>query len=85
MSALRGAVRNFEGLVEELHAVEVTERVLRRAGALAQSLHLRGYDAVHLASAELVQDGDLVVAAGDGVLRRAAQELGLSVANLTSP
>jgi hypothetical protein len=78
-------VRNFEDLVDELDAVEVAAELVRRAGALAEKLGLRGYDGIHLASAEAVNDRDLVVATGDRALLQAARALGLRVANLDKP
>ena len=62
--------------------VEVTTELVRRAGALAESLGLRGYDAIHLASAEAVNDHDFVMATRDRALLQAARSLGLGVANL---
>jgi predicted nucleic acid-binding protein len=79
---LRDAVHQVEDLINDVDKVEVTDGLVRRAGALTQTLHLRGYDAVHLASAELVRQDDLVVATNDRALRAASQDLGLSVANL---
>jgi uncharacterized protein len=79
---LRSAVRGLEDLVSHLDVVEVTDQVVRRAGTLVESLSLRGYDAIHVASAELLDDADLVVAAGDEHVARAARTLGLGSANL---
>jgi len=79
------AVRDLDALVDELDFVEVTEQIVRRAGSLAESLALRGYDAVHLASAELLNEPDLVLAAGDGQLRAAAGRLHIAVAQLEVP
>jgi predicted nucleic acid-binding protein len=79
---LRDAVHQVENLINDVDMVEVTDDLVRRAGALAQTLHLRGYDAVHLASAELVRQDDLVMATNDQTLRAASKDLGLSVANL---
>lgn len=76
------AVSDLDGLVSNLDFVEVTEVLVRRAGELAETLALRGYDAVHLASAELLADPDLVLAAGDGQLRKAAKQLQMAVAEL---
>lgn len=76
------AVGELDSLVAELDTVEVTGPLVRRAGTLAEHLALRGYDAVHLASAELVDDPDLVFAAGDGHLRSAARQLRMAVADL---
>jgi predicted nucleic acid-binding protein len=80
---LRRAVENFESLYRQLDLVEVTERLVRESGSLAEQFALRGYDAVHLASARLVQDPDLVLAAGDANLLCAAQALGIATARLT--
>ena len=79
---LRDAVSGLESLVADLDMVEATDRLIRRAGELAESFGLRGYDPVHLASAELANDADLVVAAGDHSLLQAAKTLGLGIANL---
>lgn len=80
---LREAVDNFESLHDQLDVIEVTERIIREAGGLAEQLSLRGYDAVHLASARLVDDAEMVLAAGDQSLLVAAQAIGLSTADLT--
>jgi predicted nucleic acid-binding protein len=48
--------------------------------ALAETFGLRGHDAAHLASAELLKDRDLVLAAGDKALIQAAKTLGIGVA-----
>lgn len=80
---LREAVDNFENLHDQLDVIEVTERLIREAGGLAEQLSLRGYDAVHLASARLVDDAEMVLAAGDQSLLVAAQAVGLSTADLT--
>ena len=79
---LRTAVQDFESLHELLDIVEVTENLVRDAGSLAQEFALRGYDAVHLASAQLVRDPDLVLASGDQHLLTAAQALGMATSNL---
>lgn len=80
---LREAVDNFESLHDQLDMIEVTEGLIREAGDLAEQMNLRGYDAVHLASARLVDDAEMVLAAGDHSLLVAAQAIGLSTADLT--
>ena len=80
---LREAVDNFESLHDQLDVIEVTERLIREAGGLAEQLSLRGYDAVHLASARLVDDAETVLAAGDQSLLVAARAIGISTADLT--
>ncbi|MGH9294201.1 MAG: type II toxin-antitoxin system VapC family toxin [Acidimicrobiales bacterium] len=79
------AVFDLDGLVGDLDLVEVTGDLVRRAGALADTAALRGYDAVHLAPAELLNDTDLVLAAGDRQLRDAARGLHITVAELEAP
>jgi hypothetical protein len=81
-ASLRDAVRTFEDLVQQLDAVEVTAELVHRAGTLAEQMRLRGYDAIHLASAEAVSDPEVVVATVDRALHHAARSLGLGVANL---
>ena len=56
----------------------------RRAGDLAEQHGLRGYDAVHLASAEAVADPDTVFVAADARLLDAAGALGVMAAPLRS-
>jgi uncharacterized protein len=51
--------------------------VIEAAGSLAASHALRGYDAVHCASAMAVFDIDLVGVAGDRCLLDAWHDLGL--------
>jgi predicted nucleic acid-binding protein len=79
---LRAAVEDFEALHDQLDMVEITEGLVRGAGALAEQFDLRGYDAVHLASARLVNDREVVLAAGAQSLLGAARAVGLATANL---
>lgn len=60
--------------------VELTGTVERHAGQLAGKHALRGADAVHLASALVIGDPDLVVAVWDRRLHAGAQEAGALVA-----
>ncbi len=79
---LTTAVRDFESLYGQLDIVEVTPELVHDAGSLAERFALRGYDAVHLASAQLIHDPDLVLAAGDLGLLEAAQALGIATSML---
>jgi len=79
---LSTAVTGLESLDRQLDHIEVTAHLAARAGELAESAALRGYDAVHLAAAESVADTELVVVAGDLALRSAAHTLGLAIATL---
>ena len=79
---LRRTVGELSNLVEQLDHVEITEHLAYSAGELAEKHSLRGYDAVHLAAAELAADEDLVLVAGDGELLRAAATIGLNTARI---
>jgi predicted nucleic acid-binding protein len=70
--ALRQAVRELDAIGDELHVIELDRDLAHSAGELAERRSLRGYDAVHLAAALAVEDPDLVVAAWDDDLARAA-------------
>lgn len=76
----REAEESALGLLEELwgevQVVEVGDRLARRAATLARRYALRGYDAVHCASAERFE-GDVIAASGDRHLLQVWRELGL--------
>lgn len=80
---LAPARRAFEQLCTGVDLVGAEPDLLRRAGDLAEERALRGYDAVHLASAEAVGDRELVFVCADRRLVQAAGALGLDVARLT--
>jgi predicted nucleic acid-binding protein len=69
----------FQSLHRELLIVGIDKPLAHHAGQLAEDHALRGYDAVHLASA-LVLDGDVVLVTWDGELRRAAIQSGCGLA-----
>jgi uncharacterized protein len=77
---LRTAVRSFDDHYAQLDLVEVSEPLAYQAGELAEQHELRGYDAVHLAAALLIDDPDLVLAASDLDLLAAATASGLATA-----
>jgi predicted nucleic acid-binding protein len=77
---LRTAVRSLDDLYTQLDLVEVSERLAHQAGELAERRELRAYDAVHLAAALLIDDPELVLAAGDLELLAAATASGLATA-----
>ena len=68
----------------EINYLEITASVAESGGALAQAHELRGYGAVHLASAALANDDELVFVTGDHNLGSAAQAIGISVAVTTT-
>jgi predicted nucleic acid-binding protein len=72
----------LDRLWSELDIVEVYEDLVRRAASLANDFGLRVYDAVHCASAEQVDDEELVAAAGDHALLDAWLSLGLAVSDI---
>lgn len=81
--ALRSVTRRtLEGLWHNLDVIEVTPTLAQAAGDLAEQHGLRGYDAVHLASA-LVVPADVLVSA-DGDLLTVAASVGLHVIDARS-
>ncbi len=73
----RAAVDGLGTLWLEVDAIELTEALAMRAGELAEIFALRGYDAVHLASAEAIADSDTTLVTADEDLASAAASLGL--------
>lgn len=71
----------FEADWKAVNAILPDERILRRAGELAERFGLRGYDSVHLAAAESLRLGPgsdlLSFASFDERLNRSASDLGL--------
>lgn len=61
----------------DLDVIDVIESLARRAGELAELCALRGYDAIHLASAEAILDDGDVMVVSDTRLAEAAATIGL--------
>lgn len=78
-NTLRSAVRAIDGLYAELRVIGVDDALARSAGELAELHGLRGYDAVHLASAISVEDPGLVTVTWDHDLAGAAVACGYAV------
>lgn len=77
---LAETVASLDDLYAHLDRIDVDDRLVRRAGGLAEAFGLRGYDAVHLASAEqFAADESAVLVSGDRALSAAATSLGLAV------
>jgi predicted nucleic acid-binding protein len=74
------AVAELGALNAELVIVGVDEALARRAGELADERALRGYDAVHLASALALGLGETILVTWDRDLSDAAVGAGLAVA-----
>lgn len=77
----RRAVDSLDDLWRDFRIIEVDETVTRRAAELADRHALRGYDAVHCASAERIDAPDLVVASGDKDVLAACTGLDLATAH----
>jgi uncharacterized protein len=60
-----------------LDIVDVDQALAERAAELAVSHRLRSLDALHLAAALTLPDGDVTFATWDGCLHRAARQEGL--------
>lgn len=71
-------LRLLDRMWSEFEVAEVDDVVVTRAAALAHELALRGYDAVHCASAEQIDDDDVVVASGDRQLLDVWAKLGMA-------
>jgi hypothetical protein len=78
-----GTARSLDvsrGLLGEVEALPLDEPLAVWAGDVAATLGLRGADAVHLATYELVEGQSTVLVTADGDLARAALTLGHAVA-----
>ncbi len=73
------SLEHFEAMHGELWVVGVDTALARYAGELAEELGLRGYDAVHLASA-LALGADTTLITWDADLARAGARLGCGIA-----
>ena len=78
-ATLRRAVDRIEDLCSELEVIGLDANLARSAGNLAEAHGLRGYDAVHLATAMSVHADSMLVATWDGDLARASVAAGCSV------
>lgn len=77
---LREAKRALDSHFREIDVIEVTQLVAAKAGDLAEHHGLRGYDAVHLASALAFDTESVVLATWDRDLARAARAVGFALA-----
>ncbi len=73
------AQHGLEALLADLHIVEATGELIAQAAELAEAEALRGYDAVHLAAALLVEA--TVFSSADSDLCAAAERRGFHIAN----
>jgi uncharacterized protein len=75
----RLAVQGLDVLWSQVAVVEIDDTLMRLAGDLASTHSLRGYDAVHLAAANVV--GADIFSSADRRLCEAASSTGFHVAN----
>lgn len=78
----RAALAAFEEVYADLVTIGLDQDLATRAGGYAEDLGLRGYDAVHLATALELGDDEVVVVTWDHDLARATERVGLGVAGL---
>jgi len=76
---LHSAVDMIDALCSQLSILGLDHQLAHTAGNLAETHGLRGYDAVHLATALGADSGSLLLATWDRELARAAIEAGCSV------
>ena len=79
-------LREFEADWERYLVLEVTSALIRRAARLAETRALRAYDAIHLASANLLRErlqGPILFACWDSTLSTAAGREGLGLVRVT--
>lgn len=78
---LNGFKEQFETGWESFQIIPVEELTVRRAGELAETHGLKGFDAVHLASAEVLRQGfgAITFACFDTELSRAASARGMTL------
>jgi len=74
----RRAIADFDPIWEDMVQVPVDGAVIRHAATLSASHALRGYDAVHCATALAVASDDFVAVSGDRDLLRAWSDLGIA-------
>lgn len=79
-SELDDASKRLNRLWTQVQVVELDEALAFSAGDLAESHALRGFDAVHLATAVALRDESLIIATWDADLRAASLDTGLRVA-----
>lgn len=80
----QATLRILDDLWAEFSVIEVADDLVRRAAQLAHACALRGYDAVHCACAEQLDDNDLVVASGDRKVLDTCASLGLATADTST-
>lgn len=81
-TGLQGAKVALEDRFRRFDRVEVSEDLVRSAGDLAEEHELRGYDAIHLASALSLEAPETILVTWDHDLARAGRRVGLDLAGI---
>jgi predicted nucleic acid-binding protein len=76
------ALRGLDRFWADFYVVEPDDRLVNRAAVLTSQQSLRAYDAVHCATAEQVNDRDMIFASGDRQQLKAGEALGFYVADV---
>ena len=74
----RAALHSLDELWSQTQIAEVDQPLVERAAQLADQFVLRGYDAIHCATAVLLNDETVVAATGDRQLLTAWYALGVN-------
>ena len=74
----RSALNGLDDIWSQILIAEIDRPLVDRAAFLADQFALRGYDAVHCASAEVVNGDTVVAAGGDRQLLAAWKALGIN-------
>lgn len=80
--AHKEALVDFEDLYADMATIGIDRELAVRAGEYAEDFKLRGYDAVHLATALELGDEEIVLVTWDRDLAQAAERADLGVAGL---
>ena len=71
------AVEIFETIWQQVISIPVQAEIINQAATFASAHELRGYDAVHAATAATVVSADFAAISGDRELLRGLSELGI--------
>ena len=74
------ALTDFEDVVSDLALIGIDEALARNAGTLAEEFELRGYDAMHLATALMLCEDEATLVTWDKDLAEAGIKADLPVA-----
>jgi predicted nucleic acid-binding protein len=75
------ALAALDAVYDRLYVTEISEVLVRRGAVLTHEFGLRGYDAMHCATAERLAVPEFVFASGDKKLLYACEQLGMTTAD----